>query len=574
MRPNCMNPHRSLSRSPFLSGSAPHIAVALGLYLAATAPAQQSAQQSARLEGVYTVNPDGQGDRNFESITAAVRALSKRGVKGPVKLVVAAGTYEEAVTLEPIRGVDEDSPVTFQATKEGKVFWNGKKVPREPEKEKEKEQEKKGKKSLFWAAMEAAGLKKKKKKPVAVRRNLPDEHTTVVLSEGTEHLVFDGMVFDETESGAAIFGSPGSSHIELKNRRFGKGIKGQQGSEGVIYVDGHSRCEGWKIHHCVFDLPKLRTGLYFSMVKKFHIQDNRIKLNGVSEGMYFINENRAKNRIERNLITGETAGGSGCAINIALSNLNNDVVDNTILIETNGHAIRTFGTQTNFNRIYGNLIVVTGGGAGIYVNNGTLNHFESDGNLFFVESGNVGTWNEGLQSGLTEWQEATGTGPRGAADKSSTLGKPEMIGTVTQLMCMKPELKQVLLLLGTGDEAGKRLAARACVRMGTDAQAAVPHLALLCHHKSPGVRADAARALGAMGKSGSIAIPELLKLLGDDNHLVAMNAARTLGHFGPLAQKAAPKLVELAEKDTEDGSDELQQVSLDALKKIAPKKGQ
>jgi hypothetical protein len=334
-----------------------HIAVVFGLCLGATVSAQQPAQRSTqkptRLQGVYTVDPDGQGERNFQSITAAVQALAKRGVRGPVKLVVAAGTYQEAVTLDPIDGVDEDSPVTFQAAVPGKVVWNGKKV--EKKKAEPDDKGKRKKKSLFWAAAEAAGLKPRKKKPARPARQQPEENTTVVLGESVEHLVFDGLVFEETVAGAAIFGHPGASYIEIRNCRFGKGIKGHRGREGVIYVNGSSKAEGWRIHHNVFDLPGISSGMYFSQIKRFHIQDNRIKLNGNSSGMYFINENRAKNRIERNLITGETDGSNGsCAINVALSNLNNDIADNTIIIESRGHAIRTFGTQTNFNRIYSN----------------------------------------------------------------------------------------------------------------------------------------------------------------------------------------------------------------------------
>ena len=49
-----------------------------------------------------------------------------------------------------------------------------------------------------------------------------------------------------------------------------------------------------------------------------------------------------------------------------------------------------------------------------------------------------------------------------------------------------------------------------------------------------------------------------------------MNAAATLGNFGPLAQKAAPKLVNLSTRETDDGSDELQEISLTALRKVDP----
>ncbi len=543
----------------------PLLSAAATLCFAAVALPQHAL---AQLQGTYTINREGQGERNFSSISAAVQALARQGVKGPVKLVVGLGTYQEAVTLDPIRGVDEDSPVTFQAGAPGKVVWNGRKVPKQAAAKKGQ------KKSLLWALAEKAGLKPKKKKKPGRPRIVAPENTSITLSEGTEHIVFDGFVFQETDGGPAIFGNPGACNIEIRNCRFGKGIKGHRGHEGVIYVNGRSTAVGWKIHHNHFDLPAIRSGLYFSKIKEFQIHDNRIQLNGNTSGMYFINENRAKNRIVRNLFTGATGGGNGgCAINVALSNLNNDIAENIIIIESQGHAIRTFGNRSNFNRIYGNLIAVTGGGAGIFVNSGTLNHFKSDSNLFFIESNNVGTWDNALESGLAAWQEATSAGPRGAADKGSCLGDPEMISTVSELILpeqgdAKARLKKVLLLLGTSDEAGKRLAARVCMQMGKASRAAIPHLALLCHHRSAGVRADAAAALGAMGKGAEIAIPELLKLLDDDDRRVVANAAATLGNFGSLAQKAVPKLLELSKTESSDDSDRLQRVSAAALRKI------
>ncbi|MHC4920815.1 MAG: HEAT repeat domain-containing protein [Planctomycetota bacterium] len=99
---------------------------------------------------------------------------------------------------------------------------------------------------------------------------------------------------------------------------------------------------------------------------------------------------------------------------------------------------------------------------------------------------------------------------------------------------------------------------------------AIPHLALLCHHPSAGLRADAAAALGAMGEAAAIAVPELLKLLDDNDRRVVTNAAATLGNCGPLAAKAVPKLLNLAADDPVDGSDQLQQVSIAALRKIDP----
>ncbi|WP_232835174.1 hypothetical protein, partial [Pleomorphovibrio marinus] len=56
------------------------------------------------LEGAYTVNPAGSGDRNFPTLQAAMDALSMMGVSGSVTLRVASGTHEGQAVVPDIPG--------------------------------------------------------------------------------------------------------------------------------------------------------------------------------------------------------------------------------------------------------------------------------------------------------------------------------------------------------------------------------------------------------------------------------------------------------------------------------------
>ncbi|MBE0645871.1 MAG: hypothetical protein IH600_17450, partial [Bacteroidetes bacterium] len=65
------------------------------------------------LNGIYTINPTGSGNRNFTSFTNAVNALNAVGVSGPVTFNVAAATYNEQLTLGVIPGTSATNTVTF-----------------------------------------------------------------------------------------------------------------------------------------------------------------------------------------------------------------------------------------------------------------------------------------------------------------------------------------------------------------------------------------------------------------------------------------------------------------------------
>lgn len=67
----------------------------------------------APLNGVYTINALGSGNRNFTTFQSAVDRMVLLGVSGPVTFNVAAGTYFEQVIIPPIAGASATNTITF-----------------------------------------------------------------------------------------------------------------------------------------------------------------------------------------------------------------------------------------------------------------------------------------------------------------------------------------------------------------------------------------------------------------------------------------------------------------------------
>ncbi|MBP9180934.1 MAG: right-handed parallel beta-helix repeat-containing protein, partial [Bacteroidia bacterium] len=65
--------------------------------------------------GTYTINPSGSGASNFTSFSSAISALQCGGVSGPVVFNVAAGTYNEQISISAITGASATNTITFQS---------------------------------------------------------------------------------------------------------------------------------------------------------------------------------------------------------------------------------------------------------------------------------------------------------------------------------------------------------------------------------------------------------------------------------------------------------------------------
>ncbi|TNE82041.1 MAG: DUF5011 domain-containing protein [Bacteroidetes bacterium] len=65
------------------------------------------------ISGNFTINPNGVGPNNFTSFTDAVNQIVDCGINGPVHFAVAAGTYNEQITIPFINGSSATNTVTF-----------------------------------------------------------------------------------------------------------------------------------------------------------------------------------------------------------------------------------------------------------------------------------------------------------------------------------------------------------------------------------------------------------------------------------------------------------------------------
>ena len=65
------------------------------------------------LSGVYTINANSFGARNYTSITAAIADLDSLGVNGAVTFNVASGIYDEQINLGEVTGASSVNKITF-----------------------------------------------------------------------------------------------------------------------------------------------------------------------------------------------------------------------------------------------------------------------------------------------------------------------------------------------------------------------------------------------------------------------------------------------------------------------------
>ncbi len=167
-----------------------------------------------------------------------------------------------------------------------------------------------------------------------------------------------------------------------------------------------------------------------SQIAESDIHNNKVDLNGCLFGMYFINNNSAKNRVSNNWFYGKLVSG-GVAVHMAASNFTNYVHNNTFAISgpSNIAAIYAMGyplsTPKRLSNFSGNVVTVIGGGlcAKLYTSfSGKYGHYVGDGNVFFCPAGSIGSDGLGkVHKTLASWTAATGQ------EKNSKLMDPQLV---------------------------------------------------------------------------------------------------------------------------------------------------
>jgi hypothetical protein len=343
------------------------------------------------MNGVYTINPTGSGNRNFTTFKDAGKALFFYNVDGPCSFRVSAGTYKETFILLPVEGASATNTITFEpllpipnsvrlegATTSGDIIL-----------------------MLSGFASWKSGWYK--------FRNLVFQNggRAIVAGAFTEEVAFQRCTFDSTLLPTT--------------------------SSGAIHIDGANTSLRWEISDCTFNMGASRRAIYGSQVGSFKIFRNVFNHGtGSGSGIYLINLNNSFNEISNNLFYG-TVSSSNSSIQVDLSNINNTIAHNTFLITTTaGNAIATFGTSGNFNKIYGNILYVKGSGTCLYVGStsATLQHWASDGNCFWAPSGNVGKIGSTTYATLAAWQ-ANGNTNQPQRDQSSIEKDPMLVDETT-----------------------------------------------------------------------------------------------------------------------------------------------
>ncbi len=312
----------------------------------------------AQLSGAYTIGPSG----NYKSFSAAASDLAAKGVKGPVTFLVPPLKFTESFTLPHVPGASKTNKITFKSLVPRMAKLTGASGP-----------------TLTFAKGSSSA-------PVA-------------------WYVIDGFEFSGGPS-YAIAGNQYNYDIEIKNCSFLAGHTGR-----IWYVAGRSRCSRWNVHHNTFKMISGGYGLYLSQISYWEIHHNAFDMNGCARGLFFINLNRAYNKIWDNLFYGNLSGSSSynAALYVAASNYENMVVNNTFLLSTTANAIYTQGYSSGINHFHDNIIMVLGGGTCMRVYYASsvpkLSLYTADNNIYWAPGGAIGYWNKKYTS-LSSWKAA------------------------------------------------------------------------------------------------------------------------------------------------------------------------
>ena len=339
----------------------------------------------AQMSGGYTIDPTGSGARNFKTFLDAGKAVFAQGISGSVIFLVTPGSYNESFFLLPVTGASSTSTITFKSLIPGTVKLTG-----------------------------VAG-------------------DTITFFAGLSWFINSWYVLDGLEfvsaPGSAIRSGEWTQDIEVRNCTFAAAHGGSGSPRGLLVANGANTSLRWDVHHCKFTMPSGSTqGLYGSQIGQWKFHHNDVDINSGNQSIYLINNNAALNRIYNNLFYGAQGSSSSAGvINVDLSNLNNDICNNTFYVASNGGSlVRTFGTSGNFNRIYANVMAMTGPGTCVNVTQtGTLQFWESDANVYWAPSGDVGRIGTTPYNTLAAWQAAT------TKDAGSISGDPLFVGATS-----------------------------------------------------------------------------------------------------------------------------------------------
>jgi len=350
-----------------------------------------SATIPAQMSGAYTIDPNGTGSRNFKTFSDATKQLFFSGVNGAVTITVANGTYKESWGVFPITRTSVSATVTFKSA------------------------------TPLGAKLQPT-----------VRETVTFVHATALAP--LYDVTLDGFDFIPgavTNTYPAVVGGAYCDGIEIRNCRF----QGPPGQSRLLSTTGTggSYATNWRIHHNEFHVIDMFRGLYLIYPTNFDIYQNSFVLKRCLSGLQILSRRDSGLRVYNNVFTGnvDDRDPNNGAIVMGTTSYGIEIAHNTMLIDSimGAAIVLVRGDRDKAPSFTNNILVNTGGGPALRIQESNTAYWQSDGNLFWAP-GNTNNLIEGNLgkrfASLSAWQTAVGH------DKNSIAGDPLFVNGKTQ----------------------------------------------------------------------------------------------------------------------------------------------
>lgn len=322
-----------------------------------------TALASAQMSGLYTVDPNGTGARNFKDARLATLELTRQGVTGPVVIEFATATYSYPCYVVPIPGASATNTVTLKSkVKHGATF-----------------------------------LHTSNSANVLPNGFLISGFTPSIV---VKHLIIDGFLFTDVSGGAhqCIRSLNFTDEIEVKNCKF---------QEAVIWVasDRYFPSRRWNIHHnevisyIAIEVHAEGFAIHHNLLNMW--LSGSIKLEGGSNP-------KLRGRFYNNVVLSNSGSP---AIDLKYKS-NIDIEHNTI-VTTRAPCIHVDGKFGLPNEINNNILVSRSTVPPLRLDKVIPYNFFLDGNLYWSSMTNLIAKSGGTTYTLALWRSKTGNDAHG-----------------------------------------------------------------------------------------------------------------------------------------------------------------
>ncbi|MEN2284473.1 CARDB domain-containing protein, partial [Algoriphagus sp. SE2] len=371
--------------------------------------ANEFAVEGEPLIGDYTLDPEGNGDRNFLSFAAASEALTLNGIVGAVRFLIADGTYNGQINLGSVSGSSEDFTISFESANENP--------------------------NLVVISHTVDYTLKLDNAEHFIFKNLTFENTGIaqviqVRNRATD-LVFEGLKIQSSISTGTstlkkVFDIAPSfgQNIRILNNTIIGGVYG-------VYLSSNgsnNRMEGTRVSGNTLNDIGFR-GIYINNQLNPEIIGNTLNTSSNENQISIYVENVSEGLLIKNNRVFSGNGNALRLVNIAgAASISNLVYNNFFYSEGLNRAV--YLSNTNYLQFYHNSIWNQSAGAGLeYASSGGNNKFinnifqsgtgyalkilaisaieESNYNNLFTSGSNLGLWGGVVNSNLASWRSSS-----------------------------------------------------------------------------------------------------------------------------------------------------------------------